>query len=844
MSTESGPPTHDPLLRAASFTDGMDHGDDFGFAFSFSEEDLLPPSVRWRSDSEDHYHERDDDYDQAYDSDLPTPPRIYSKASEIPQDSKISITRTLYVSENSDANFEQDAVDRSAAPPTNSQRTMSLTRTLSSLGLKAKRASPPSPSLERPSAKTQMKRSDSIRSNKSRTNDDSKSNEGKISRSRSQRKNKPDGQELPPGTSPREGRPRSFLSRKSRKSTFDQQINAYSSDSPEGTVALNGGSRHQLSRSFSHSNVPLHRGNDELSDELSSNTKQRGKIPVLSTSVANRRDELWGVFRDLDAAFQRFVFFPCFGVFLMTHAISRFDEKSLALKAVVVRSDLLPFLRKYANHPSNHRLKPEELDRRVSILDKWWTALLDLMCGNSKQVVSGTDRPSLLEAIAGIMERQEWRAMPSSFASLSDRQRYFEDRYDDGSSSPVSESEAFVFESVHHNVRNIFVQHLFKQVVFVVDKMSLRNAPASLVSFCGKACAFAFFFCPGIADILVRLWDIQYTRITKIMKAYGVDKTAVFQELSDSIAAVFPQCLHSLSFQSAQQMFKLMRQKPVLPLGIEKVQWHGYWLNRWSGRDSDLFYFFVKCFHKLVVEFLPEDASTEEKICVPGLMLVHTQMLTNLDSTINRVSGMAEMGLPLNIISDDGVVGDARATIIPSLPINAARTMTDNRFIMLLREHAVELQPQSYRASHFLATSFCVVLKASVQSTSMYKQASCFTLCDFLQEAFILLGRIEAQQSPKWSIIDWPFWLDVFQQMFRSHNTTTEVRLYSLIFTTWNTIKDDPAWHMTLCRDILLNEEHFDATFNHWCPMIRAYYMRLLCWRIARCDDESTDQEK
>jgi hypothetical protein len=37
-----------------------------------------------------------------------------------------------------------------------------------------------------------------------------------------------------------------------------------------------------------------------------------------------------------------------------------------------------------------------------------------------------------------------------------------------------------------------------------------------------------------------------------------------------------------------------------------------------------------------------------------------------------------------------------------------------------------------------------------------------------------------------------------------------------------------------LCLEWLLSEEVFVRFFTHWCPMVRAYYMRLLCWRICR----------
>ncbi|OKL63300.1 hypothetical protein UA08_01293 [Talaromyces atroroseus] len=204
------------------------------------------------------------------------------------------------------------------------------------------------------------------------------------------------------------------------------------------------------------------------------------KPPALSTIAtvepSRKKDELWTVFRGLEAD------------------LHKFQAKSTNLKVTVVRSSLLPFLARYASHPSFNTLRPEDLDRRVNILNKWWTALLTLLNGKHSQPVSGTDRPVFLEAISGIMMRKEWRIPyhPQAFSAHS------------SNSSLESGSSDFLAESIYHNVRNIFNQNLLSQMSFVVERMSLRHAPASIVVFCGTACAYAFYFCPGVADMLCK----------------------------------------------------------------------------------------------------------------------------------------------------------------------------------------------------------------------------------------------------------------------------------------------------------------------------------------------------
>jgi hypothetical protein len=77
----------------------------------------------------------------------------------------------------------------------------------------------------------------------------------------------------------------------------------------------------------------------------------------------------------------------------------------------------------------------------------------------------------------------------------------------------------------------------------------------------------------------------------------------------------------------------------------------------------------------------------------------------------------------------------------------------------------------------------------------------------------------------------------------QSQNTTTEIRLYALLYSIWQHIAVEPKRRMDLCSSFLLEPEFFHSRFNHWCPMVRTYFMRLLCWRVARFDGEEQGGE-
>ena len=541
-------------------------------------------------------------------------------------------------------------------------------------------------------------------------------------------------------------------------------------------------------------------------------------------SLSKKKDELWGVFRSLDGDY------------------AKFASKSVALKANVLRSTLLPFLRQYATHASNSTLRAEDLDRRASILNKWWCGLLEMLHGRNNQSISGTDRPAILDGISGIMERPEWRMPPSPFSSLALRDERVQSYSGQSCASASSSTSDFLTESVHHNVRNIFLQNLSAQMAFVVDKMTMRNASASLVTFCGKACAYAFMFVPGMADILIRVWDLSVDTLRRVLEENGIGKFDKMDEKSQTIANCFPPALWSLDFVSLPKMMRKLRTPPPLPLGTNHINWWGYWLERWTGRESDLFYVFVKHYHILVADFLPAGSTKSERMCVPGMLMVHGQILTNLDSTIHRdakPSGKDSTPAGSSPTFDDVFTApDAVASTIPALPANATRIMAENRLIMLIRDFISERAADHSVARQLFAESFNGLLQSATRGTSVFDHSACYTLLDFLEEALVILARFEQVVSSDTPLIDSKFWATVCKRIASSENTLTEIRLYAFLYTIWNTMASSSTHKADMCTQFLLDPDIFESRFNHWCPMVRAYYMRLLCWRVGRFDGE------
>jgi hypothetical protein len=477
------------------------------------------------------------------------------------------------------------------------------------------------------------------------------------------------------------------------------------------------------------------------------------------------------------------------------------------------------------------------LERRAIILNKWWTGLLDMLHVRTHPPVTGVNRPTLLDAMSSIMMRPEWRQSTPSFRPLTDQnpqeriRRISQPEINDSTSSFHSTDSAYLAGSTEHNVKNMFTANLVSQMTIVVEKMSLRHAPNSLVNFAGKACAYAFFFAPGVADVLVRLWSLKPDSLRRIANEFGLPRRNKGE--SDDIVSHFPPGLDKLSWTGVKSMSEALRKPAQPPLASTKISWNGPWLGRWNGRDSDLFFIFCKYYFILAESLVPPDLPLVEKARVPGFVLVNAQLLSVLDSTIHRQAAVEAMSAPLS----DAIHGaDASAIALQMAPSNnnILKGMTDNRLIALLKDFFSDASTSLGSAPYTFAESFMAVMKAAAKHTSQFDHGACFTICDFLEESLVAYNSFGDVGDPQKVHVDWPFWFEVFKKILDSNNSMSEIRVLSMIFSIWETIASSQGRKESVCLDWLLTEETFDKLFNNWCPMVRAYYMRLLCWRVCR----------
>lgn len=563
------------------------------------------------------------------------------------------------------------------------------------------------------------------------------------------------------------------------------------------------------------------------------------------------RDPQWAIFRRLDSEYAIFL-----------------TKTSTSQRVLIARNTLIPFLRNYSSSRENNALSPEDIDRRATILHKWWNGLLELLEGSgtsknsgspattfnaiqvnhtssSLQPVSGVDRPGLLELITYLMMRPEWRMCTPSFRPLKDRSP----REPVRRRAKGRESTDFnMAESAEHNVRTMFVNNLLTQMALVVDKMTSRHAPASLVTFCGKACAYAFFFVPGIAEVLVRLWGLTPDLLRRIADEFGLPRRSKGE--SEDIVSLFPPNLHKLGWTSVKTMTDNLRLTTKLSIVAAKIPWHGPWVSRWRGADSDLVFIFSKYYFILAEDFMPVGLPLFEKARAPGFALINAQLLSVLDTTIHHRQAAFENMMAPNIL-DPTNGADAMAAALAQLPpSNLLRGMDENRLIALLKDMLADnsiggLTPS---ARDTFATAFMSILKAATKKTPVFKQAPVLMLMDFFHEVLLAFDAYTGYTDPAYKEgqsldhVDWQFWLEVFHRiLFESNSTMSEIRILSFIFSAWDILTADVARKEKFCIGWLLSEKVFDKFFNNYTPMVRAYFMRLLCWRV--CRDQGSPNE-
>jgi len=399
-------------------------------------------------------------------------------------------------------------------------------------------------------------------------------------------------------------------------------------------------------------------------------------------------------------------------------------------------------------------------------------------------------------------------------------------------------------------MRSFFTGSLADTLAFVVEKMSIRQS-ASMISFAGKVLAFAFFFCNTVGEILVGLWNIQPATIRRVLSEHGFGRGTDLQAVAEDVINEFPLCIQPLGFTTLSSMIqRLKRPAKIAPFGAN-IDWKGPWLSRWLGRDTDTLFVFMKHYYILLDEYLPPGSSPAARLCAPGFVYVQAQLLSHMDNILHpqqMIMGGDGHGPMSNQHSEsngpsttfDEVLADAQSSALQiQHHRSGARSHFDSRIFAAAKELCSD-RTVSITTKHIFGETFGALLRAATRKIRVVDHTACVLVCDVLEEAIPLLLVLERTVSGT-NFIDWAFWMDVCKQILLNENSMSELRLFAFIYAMWDCIVSDEERKRTLVLDWLIEESVWNRFFSHWCPMIRSYYMRLICWRVARYTNDVTD---
>lgn len=517
--------------------------------------------------------------------------------------------------------------------------------------------------------------------------------------------------------------------------------------------------------------------------------------------------------------------------------LAKFVSKNGVHKANVLRLALLPFLRQRRGETTFGSL--EDYNFRIKVLKKWWTAILTAL---KDRTLSGSDRSAYLEAISGILSRQEWiqhQQKDSAYASL-----------------------------------------LCDTLKLMISKLCVKSIPLAIAAFSGKVLAYSFFWAPGVAPVLLHLLAIQQSYIDRII---DVSFPSTISEPSDEVASLedathlirnsFPPHLQSLISKRdglkdlnrrpqplSSSSFRRTKNNPTPPLGLEEL--YGPWSRRWTSQNSDVFFAFLKHYYTIMSSLLPRDLPWNAHLATPGLIILHASILRGLDFVVHQTIN------PRKLDNFNTHNNDFNVKAVNPFPAIGTRRRVDQLKIMATLREILHNDDDSVQFYEPYCWQFERILHSVALKTKLYDVQSCIVLADLVEEYLSSLilthswtkHRVQIQKD---RAIDWEFWIRVIQKMLSSGNCHTEIRAFSFLFNLWENIpisssnsyadsgqtshQDDDVdffsnnqegvrWNCTVW---LLSPDMWKQYFCHWQPLVRSYYQRLLCWRIASIGSES-----
>lgn len=295
--------------------------------------------------------------------------------------------------------------------------------------------------------------------------------------------------------------------------------------------------------------------------------------------------------------------------------------------------------------------------------------------------------------------------------------------------------------------------------------------------------------------------------------------------------------------------------------GINETR--GPWCVRWASLDSvDLFASFLRHYLTLCAEIFhdkPILAADELHVyALPGFLCVFTHAYEIMDYQLRQKAFRRRQQdqLPRRQPSLDSVMPTSRdASYSEAFPSSftafqragsqASHARTPQKLFRVLRDFIVNTRS----VGEMLIRTTVVrcsenVLKILVCRTRLLETY----LVDKVLEMFVRFVRSVEAPASKAAVadfcsveIDWAFWIGTCFKLLGSRNISCELRGLSILYQCWDYIPDyqlgtyGGAAYQPVKSELatrLVSDRCWASFFGHYLPLVRAFYVRLLVWKV------------
>lgn len=487
-------------------------------------------------------------------------------------------------------------------------------------------------------------------------------------------------------------------------------------------------------------------------------------------------------------------------------------------KGALLRTLLLPFLALEAETPNVDVIGPGRFQDgkvRRQLFFQWIrTLLLEL-----QSIQTSADRGAILESIACIIESRNFSGLV--IASDPDDQQAF-------------------YAALSHIIS------------YAIGELNKKGVYQNTLIFSGRLLAVAFFRIDGVASKLLRSLPVNRFALERVAAEVAWHMNA--RKDFESFRCRFPLGLQDYCFEDARSYLKTLDAQSgqsededrylVRQSGVE-VEMSGNWLRRWQSDDSELFFSFCRSYHRQLASLmaslrgLSSPTASDQRVFFGGpgyahlATCVHQKCLSLVHRDILSVTTLSSQknfnpGETANVLSGS-TAGKPRH-------LEAA-----NRRCTAIVVDIIRSTPAAMSGGSIFAPMLGIHVKCLVKRTSLYDVQGVFCLLDWLDG---VLTHMETAEMTVSTYIDVPFLLDTIRVLFKdADHALALMRTIAFCYSNFAVLTSTSDHRMRFLEDVLLSPSIFHKLFLSWSFTIRAYFLHLLVFRLARITDFETPED-